>query len=192
MAGGVRKKTSRGEVTDFFLQRAAQQVIEAAQGVRALRPLLPKSKGLRFEVALISSREIRKLNFSYRGKDQATDVLSFPTPPIFFREGILGDVLVCGSVAKRQARELGHSVRVEAWVLLVHGFLHLLGLDHEAGGSAAQKMARFEGILLEALGIETSVALIERVQKGGRFAKKSHGKPNRNIGKSSSLRTGSS
>lgn len=189
MALRVKGKINREGLTESFLRRAAQQVVVAARGVRALQSRLPKSKDLRFEVALLSSREIRKLNLGYRGKDQATDVLSFPTPPIFFREGILGDVLVCGPVARRQARELGHSAREEGWVLLVHGFLHLLGLDHEAGGSAARQMAKFEGILLKALEIKPSVALIERVQKEERFAKKSYGKPNRNIRKGSSLRT---
>jgi probable rRNA maturation factor len=83
-----------------------------------------------FGVRLASSREVRELNARLRGKDRATDVLSFPggeTP-----DGKhLGDVLVAVPVAEAQARAAGHGLDRELKELLLHGALHCLGHDHE-------------------------------------------------------------
>src|SRR5581483_5875759 len=81
-------------------------------------------------VAVVSDARVRALNRRYRGVDRVTDVLSFPadsqTVPRF-----LGDIVIARGVARRQAREAGHAERVELRVLALHGFLHLLGYDHE-------------------------------------------------------------
>ena len=91
-------------------------------------------------VALVSDRRVRTLNRSYRRKDYATDVLSFPAtsalpPPVSSAsavvDGFLGDIVIARGVARRQAREAGHSERTEIRVLALHGLLHLLGYDHE-------------------------------------------------------------
>ena len=104
-------------------------------------------------VALVSDRRVRALNRTYRGKDYATDVLSFPAtgaPPRRTRgtrrrkpvfpsvssvssvvDSFLGDIVIARGVARRQAREAGHSERTEIRVLALHGLLHLLGYDHE-------------------------------------------------------------
>jgi probable rRNA maturation factor len=91
-------------------------------------------------VALVSDRRVRTLNRSYRRKDYATDVLSFPAtsalpPPVssasFVADSFLGDIVIARGVARRQAREAGHSERTEIRVLALHGLLHLLGYDHE-------------------------------------------------------------
>ncbi|HKY31343.1 MAG TPA: rRNA maturation RNase YbeY [Candidatus Polarisedimenticolia bacterium] len=70
---------------------------------------------------------LRELNRRYRGKDRPTDVLSFPSG----EEGHLGDVVISSPTARRQARRKGHPAAAEARVLILHGFLHLLGYDHE-------------------------------------------------------------
>ena len=79
-------------------------------------------------VAVVSDARVRALNRSYRGKNGATDVLSFPTssPSPF-----LGDIVIARGVARRQARAAGHGERTEWRVLALHGLLHLLGSDHE-------------------------------------------------------------
>ncbi len=97
---------------------------------------------------------IRPLNRDYRGKDSATDVLSFPQ-----REGegaraddpVLGDLVISLETAARQAAELDHSVSHELRVLLVHGLLHLLGHDHIEAQEAARMQAA-EAELLAVLG----------------------------------------
>ena len=78
-------------------------------------------------VAFVSDGAIRALNRRHRGKDAATDVLSFPSD----ERGFLGDVVIAEGVARRQARRAGHGFGTEARVLALHGLLHLLGYDHE-------------------------------------------------------------
>jgi probable rRNA maturation factor len=102
------------------------------------------------EVRVIGAPAMARLNARVRGKPYATDVLSFPVPEIFQRQGELGELVVCLPVLLKQARELGHRPEVELQVLLVHGVLHLLGLDHEKGPKAAREMARWEAELLPA------------------------------------------
>jgi probable rRNA maturation factor len=85
-------------------------------------------------IALISDREMRRLNRTFRGKDAATDVLSFPAGGAGLRSisKDLGEIAIAVGVAGRQAREAGHSVASELRILALHGLLHLLGYDHEA------------------------------------------------------------
>ncbi len=89
--------------------------------------------GLRGEVdvLLAGDRTLRRLNREWRGKDKATDVLSFPAPKEL--AGVHGgDLAVSLETAQRQAAEQGHSLRDEVRILLLHGLLHLAGMDHEA------------------------------------------------------------
>jgi len=73
-------------------------------------------------------RAVRRLNARYRRRDRPTDVLSFPAGG---GEAGLGDVLISVPAAERNARRLGRSLERELLVLALHGFLHLLGYDHE-------------------------------------------------------------
>jgi probable rRNA maturation factor len=88
-------------------------------------------------VAVVPDARVRSLNRQYRGKDSATDVLSFPAG----EPGELGDVVIAAGVAGRQARQAGHPIAVELRVLALHGLLHLLGYDHERDDG---RMARLE------------------------------------------------
>jgi probable rRNA maturation factor len=104
--------------------------------LRELRPWLVRLVGAlapeaaSFAVRLVGDTAMRRLNRTYRGKDYATDVLSFPgevTP-----EGHhLGDVVIAVPTARRQAATAGHPLRRELEILLLHGVLHCLGYDHE-------------------------------------------------------------
>lgn len=97
-------------------------------------------------VAVVSDARVRALNRTYRKKDRPTDVLSFPAG----EPGYLGDVVIAAGVARRQAREAGHSVRTELRVLALHGLLHLLGYDHETDAgrmSRAERRLRARGKL---------------------------------------------
>jgi probable rRNA maturation factor len=105
-------------------------------------------------VVLVSDRLIRRLNREWRGKDRATDVLSFAQ-----QEGggvvpatLLGDVVISVATAKRQAKERGEPLAVEGERLLIHGLLHLLGYDHERSAPEARRMQRRERALAQALG----------------------------------------
>ncbi|KAJ1486935.1 hypothetical protein T484DRAFT_1942443 [Baffinella frigidus] len=101
-------------------------------------------------VVLASDAHIRALNREWRGKDAATDVLSFPQGDD--AGGLLGDLVVSIETASRQADERGHSLQTELRVLMVHGLLHLLGYDHETAESDAEEMRDAETRLLDRLG----------------------------------------
>ena len=116
-------------------------------------------------VALAGDAEVRALNRRYRRKDRPTDVLSFPTLPVasaFRRKEHLGDIIIATGVAKRQAREAGHSPQTELRVLALHGLLHLLGYDHDDGDG---RMARVEARLRRKGGLQAG--LIERAHRDG-------------------------
>ena len=104
-------------------------------------------------VAVVSDRRIRELNRQYRGKDSATDVLSFPAD----EPGQLGDIVLAHGVARRQAKSARHSLSSEFRVLALHGLLHLLGYDHERDNG---EMRRLEQRLRRAGGLREG--LIER------------------------------
>ncbi len=109
------------------------------------------------EILLTGDSTLRRLNRDYRSKDKPTDVLSFP-PSQEFGCGHAGDLAISLQTAKRQAVEHGHTLLDEVRILLLHGFLHLAGMDHEVDRG---EMAEREAVLREQLGIP--VGLIERV-----------------------------
>lgn len=105
---------------------------------------LPWSVSLEF----VSTGQIKAQKKQFFGKAVVTDILSFPSPGVFHKQGHLGTCLICLPVVKRQAATFQHSVQEELVILLVHGVLHLLGYDHERGPRAAQVMRRWENRLL--------------------------------------------
>ena len=116
----------------------------AAPGLAAwLRRVAPARARGAVSVALVSDRCVRELNRTYRRKDYATDVLSFPAEPFALSPArFLGDVVIARGVARRQARDAGHSERTELRVLALHGLLHLLGYDHEQDDGRMQRVER--------------------------------------------------
>ena len=137
-------------------------VHSTVQGVsaRALEQFAARARraaGVRGEVDVLvtSSAELRRLNRRFRGKNKATDVLSFASA-----DGIAGDIAISAEFGVRNARHLGHTAADELKILILHGLLHLAGYDHETDGGA---MAREEARLRRALGLP--VALIERTGK---------------------------
>jgi len=113
--------------------------------------LLPHVGGGELSLLLVTDRAVRVLNRDYRGKDKATDVLSFPQDA---PGGLLGDVVISLDTAKRQAAERGLALSDELVRLLVHGVCHLRGFDHETGDADARRMAKEERRLLGRLGFE--------------------------------------
>ena len=75
---------------------------------------------------VVGAPESRALNLRYRGKDQPTNVLSFP----YGEPGVLGDVVLCAPVVNREAREQGKAAAAHWAHMVVHGVLHLRGFDH--------------------------------------------------------------
>jgi probable rRNA maturation factor len=117
--------------------------------------------GLRGEMAVLLSddRKLRRLNREFRGKDVATDVLSFPAAKQPGSSHV-GDLAISLETAQRQASQQGHSLRDEVRVLLLHGVLHLAGMDHERDRG---EMAAREAELRRRFGLPSG--LIERSGK---------------------------
>ena len=136
-----------------------------ASGLEAwLRRVAPARARGRVHIALVSDATIRALNARFRGKNQVTDVLSFPnhrtTNPQSPIPSHLGEIVVARGVARRQARTAGHSEPVELRVLALHGLLHLLGYDHERDNG---EMRRVEQRLRRVGGLPDG--LIERTHR---------------------------
>jgi probable rRNA maturation factor len=102
----------------------------------------------------VGAREGRTLNALYRGKDCATNVLTFVYDD---GGGLTGDLVLCVPVLRREAKSQGKSVIAHCTHLLVHGFLHLQGYDHERDADAA-RMERREIALLATLGFANPYA----------------------------------
>jgi probable rRNA maturation factor len=127
------------------------------QGARSFAKVLESelAPGRAFCCLITSDREMRRLNREFRKQDYATDVLSFPSAD---SGTFLGDIAISFAKAKEQAAEHGHSVSQEVEILMLHGLLHLLGMDHETDNG---EMAQAERKWREKLGLPTG--LIERV-----------------------------
>ena len=131
----------------------------------ATKPLLKKripglqSQDFHVDLSVISAPRMRELNEQYRKKDEPTDVLSFPADEFFQIKGLLGDIVLCGPVILKQAKEAGHTWKNEVDVLLVHGLLHLLHFDHEKSAKDAQEMHKWEEKIL---GVRAKKGLIQR------------------------------
>ena len=99
-------------------------------------------------IRLVDAEEGQELNRDYRGKDYATNVLSFPydTEPL-----VMGDLVICPSVVAREAAEQNKPLDAHYAHLTVHGMLHLQGWDHEEDDEA-QAMEDTEREILAALG----------------------------------------
>ena len=164
--GAARGSRGGGEIEIAWLN--PNRYPEAA--ARRLRPWLAallaelapagcRSLGVRFA----GDRGLRRANRDFRGKDQPTDVLSFPggcgpgaaetrdapaggagaaTGRPGEADGHLGDVLISVPAARRQAAAAGHDTASELQVLLLHGVLHCLGYDHEADAGEMERLER--------------------------------------------------
>jgi probable rRNA maturation factor len=110
-------------------------------------------------IAIVSDARVRALNRTYRQKDYATDVLSFPAEQGVTRPPFLGDIVIARGVAAHQARRAGHSLGTELRVLALHGLLHLIGYDHEQDRG---RMRRLETRLRRKGGLREG--LIERAR----------------------------
>ena len=145
-----------GEVTEDILS-LVKNVLNHAAEMEGLAGLPEVS------VTFMTDEEIRKINAEYRGKDKATDVISFALEEM--SEGeiaivqeedmpiVLGDILISVETAARQSAEYGHDDRREIGFLALHGFLHLLGYDHMTEEDE-QKMFGRQKEILTSFGLE--------------------------------------
>ena len=112
-------------------------------------------------VKFTSDEEVRALNAAWRGRDKATNVLSFPMADAPENAPMLGDIVLAAGVCARESAEKDVAVETHATHLVVHGTLHLLGYDHETGDDDAEAMEDIERKALASLGIADPYEVIE-------------------------------
>jgi probable rRNA maturation factor len=152
------------------MSAARELRLDLARGTRAWAPararmnrwaaaaLGRRGAGREIAVRVVAARESRNLNKQWRGKDQPTNVLSFPTPPALSRKEAkrrtpLGDLVICAEVVRREAERDGKPVQAHWAHMIVHGALHLVGYDHEASERERLRMERREIAVLRSFGI---------------------------------------
>ncbi len=115
--------------------------------------LRQRSADSELTIRLVDEEEGRELNRTWRGKDYATNVLSFPAdvPDELLDIPLLGDLVICVPVVEREAVEQGKTPEAHWAHLVIHGCLHLLGYDH-IEDEEAEEMEGLERILLAELG----------------------------------------
>jgi probable rRNA maturation factor len=177
--------SSEGSTVTF---RRVPADVRPAAVVRFARKLQASvARGRSFDCLISGDAELRRLNRDFRGQDRPTDVLSFvpppvsaggsspapgprppaphssqapgPRPPAPHLASRLGDIAISLPRARAQARQFGHSTESEIRILMLHGVLHLVGMDHAAD---AGRMARAEKRWRLRLGLPDG--LIERVK----------------------------
>jgi probable rRNA maturation factor len=134
---------ARAPLPAAFLKELIARAVEEPALARRLGP----APGREMTVRVTGDRELRRLNASFLGVDEVTDVLSFPSGD---SDGYLGDLALSWPAVVRQARAFGHSEHVEAGLLAVHGLLHLLGWDHATPSDAAEMEALTQACLVRA------------------------------------------
>ncbi|HJW44419.1 MAG TPA: rRNA maturation RNase YbeY [Geothrix sp.] len=137
--------------------------------IRSLRDrLAPHAQGV--SITYVDDRGMKKLNREHRGKNMTTDVLSFPAAPEPGAYPHLGDIVISLPTADKMAKKLGVSRRREVETLVIHGFLHLCGHDHEKDkGEMMALQSQLERELLEAEPLPMS---LKRGRKAGSKVKK--------------------
>jgi len=149
---GIKKKTSKVKDLTPLLEKSFTAFL-------AKNPHFTGVKVVTISMTLCGKTKIRRLNRQYRHKDCATDVLSFPIyenlrpdRKVFEKnlpEVELGDLIICKDVALKQAKEFQITYEQEVIHLAVHGFLHLLGFDHEISAIKEKIMEENESKLVE-------------------------------------------
>ncbi|MBX3699856.1 MAG: rRNA maturation RNase YbeY [Dokdonella sp.] len=139
----VENRTGRRGVP---LRRSFQRWLDAI-------PQLRRRRSAELAIVIVGAADGRDFNRRYRGRDYATNVLSFPYQRLpGDRCGLLGDLVLCAPVIAREARAQGKRARDHYAHLTIHGVLHLLGHDHE-DDAQAQRMEALERRILASLDI---------------------------------------
>lgn len=125
---------------------------DAAVAVAVEKTRLALRPGAEVSIFLCDDRFIQGLNAQWRGQDKPTNVLSFPAPGLIAQKQALGDIAIAYETTAREAAEEDKSFDHHFIHLVVHGFLHLAGYDHEREAEAVE-MERLERDILAELGI---------------------------------------
>jgi probable rRNA maturation factor len=166
----VEADTSEEWDSSFDWAALADSAVRAAVEQSTFADLIEAALPIEVSVRFTNDGEVRALNATYRGKDKPTNVLSFPmvAPDLIDQiavggegELLLGDIALAHGVCVAEAAEKSIPVQHHAAHLVVHGMLHLLGYDHEAGDADADAMEGVERRALASLDIADPYQLTE-------------------------------
>jgi probable rRNA maturation factor len=179
-ATSAKRKSAPAKKKKSFVPKSSEPksteiALPSAQTLARFLKLAQMAVGLKGQVTVLLTTDeaIRGLNRRFRGKNKATDVLSFPVDRPnqgSDADRAAGDIAISVTTALCQAHEQGHPLWTEIKVLILHGLLHLAGFDHETDNG---KMARRELLLRARLRLPEG--LIERVSTPETLALKGHG-----------------
>jgi probable rRNA maturation factor len=163
----VQQEPGWSETVDW--EALGQKAVTAALAVTPWASFITASFDTEISIRLTDDDEVRTLNATYRQKDKATNVLSFPMVQRDLLDGIdnsddgevlLGDIILARGVCEAEAAEKGVTADVHATHLIVHGTLHLMGYDH-LGDEEAEAMEDLERAALATLGIDDPYVVTE-------------------------------
>lgn len=165
---------TQNEINESFLRKVTEKTLKITAAKKNMPGLLKKETEI--SLAVVGEGRMRKLNKFYRGKNRATDVLSFDNKSVlpylakafprlkkgedmFFanppdKVKRLGEIVICYPCAKKQARRANNSLEKELTVLLIHGILHLLGYEHAKNVEKAKEMEKMEMEVLKLMNSE--------------------------------------
>lgn len=147
-------------ILDLQLASSASDLPDATQFQRWLQAaILPFQDEAEVTIRIVDEQESQQLNLQYRGKDKATNVLSFPFQcPPGIELPLLGDLVICAGVVRAEAAEQNKPLAAHWAHMVVHGCLHLLGFDH-INDADAEQMEAEEIQILQQLGISNPYLL---------------------------------
>ena len=136
----------------------ASEVIVKAVAVTKVK----LARGAEVSLLLCDDGRIREINRAWRGLDKPTNVLSFPAAPraLLAKSPAVGDIAIAHETVAREAQEEGKTFRDHYMHMVVHGFLHLLGYDHETDAEA-EEMESLEISVLQHLGVADPYASLD-------------------------------
>lgn len=104
-----------------------------------------------FELSLIGTSAMTKINKNFRGKNRPTDVISLSYLNKNVKSGLIGEIFICMPYITKQAKKIGNTLNKELQFLFIHGLLHIFGYDHKKK-TDAEKMERLTGEILNGRG----------------------------------------
>ena len=147
-------------ILDLQLASSASDLPDVTQFQRWLQAaILPFQDEAEVTIRIVDEPESQQINLQYRGKDKATNVLSFPFQcPPGIELPLLGDLVICAGVVRAEAAEQNKPLAAHWAHMVVHGCLHLLGFDH-INDADAEQMEAEEIQILQQLGISNPYLL---------------------------------
>jgi probable rRNA maturation factor len=135
------------------LEKLTQDCVEASRAESGAALV----EGCEISVTFCDDAQIRELNAEWRGKNKATNVLSFPTPGPLSSRPLLGDIVIAFETVAREAAEQEKTLSEHTAHMVIHGFLHLIGYDHETAAEA-DAMEALERRIASRLGLSDPYA----------------------------------